>query len=168
MEQVFVRLDNIESRFYFPKYAVSNDGQVLNIDTQRILQIGILKNNYSSVCLSHNCKVETLYVHHLVAHCFLENTFNNKYIDHRDGDKRNNCSDNLRYCTQSQNLMNRGVFKNNKSGFTGIKITKSKNYNASISKNGVKVNLGTYKTILAALDARKHAEQILFGEFAYA
>jgi len=64
--------------------------------------------------------------------------------------------------------MNRGVFKNNKSGFTGIKITKSKNYNASISKNGVKVNLGTYKTILAALDARKHAEQILFGEFAYA
>lgn len=43
------------------------------------------------------------YVHRLVAECFVANPYGYKEVNHKDGNKRNNCADNLEWCTRSQN-----------------------------------------------------------------
>lgn len=43
------------------------------------------------------------YVHRLVAYYFVENPNKYKEVNHIDGNKENNCADNLEWCTRSQN-----------------------------------------------------------------
>ncbi len=45
-------------------------------------------------------------------------------VDHQDGDKLNNCRENLRTATRSQQNCNRGISKRNKSGFIGVSFIK--------------------------------------------
>ena len=44
------------------------------------------------------------YIHRLVAQAFIPNPDNKPYIDHIDGNPANNNVDNLRWCTQKENL----------------------------------------------------------------
>lgn len=44
------------------------------------------------------------YLHRLVAKAFIPKDFERPVIDHRDSDPANNQVDNLRWCTQSENL----------------------------------------------------------------
>ncbi len=81
-------------------------------------------------------------------------------IDHRNGDSLDNRKDNLRFCTQQQNLMNkskaRGIWWN----------VKSKKWESYINVNGKKKHLGHYFDEQAALNVRRKAEEKYFGEFA--
>ena len=43
------------------------------------------------------------YVHRIVAKLFIPNPDNLPYINHKDGNKSNNCVDNLEWCTRSEN-----------------------------------------------------------------
>lgn len=43
-------------------------------------------------------------VHVILAHCFIPNPNNYKYINHIDSDKTNNSLENLEWCTNSQNV----------------------------------------------------------------
>lgn len=45
-------------------------------------------------------------------------------IDHRDGNGLNNQRDNLRFATPQQNIANKRVHKNNKSGYKGVHYNK--------------------------------------------
>ena len=54
--------------------------------------------------------------------------------------------------------------KNNKTGYTGVSLTK-KGYRAYIHFKRKMYDLGTYKTIEEAVAARKEAEEELFGKF---
>ena len=47
-----------------------------------------------------------IYIHRLVAMTFIPNPENKEQVDHIDGNKANNCVDNLRWATRSENLMN--------------------------------------------------------------
>ena len=49
-----------------------------------------------------------------------------KYCDHIDRNKMNNRKSNLRDSTHAENMQNRSVFKNNKSGVTGVYYDKRK------------------------------------------
>lgn len=53
--------------------------------------------------LRANIHSSDFYIHRLVAICYLENP--NKYneVNHKDGDKHNNCVENLEWCNRSQN-----------------------------------------------------------------
>lgn len=81
-------------------------------------------------------------------------------IDHINGDRSDNRISNLRIATKTQNRMNQGVPKNNKSGFVGVSWAKHKGqWMASISVAGKKINLGYYELIDDAISARKLANE---------
>jgi hypothetical protein len=84
---------------------VSNMGRVLS---KRGKTYGILKkNNYYAV--------GDIYLHRLVAETFIDNPEKKKTVDHIDGDKKNNCINNLRWATNKEQIANRGhiIINNN-------------------------------------------------------
>ena len=92
------------------------------------------------------------------------------YVDHIGGDvtKHDNRKYNLRITTNSQNLMNRGLQKNNTSGYAGVSWNKARSkWEAHIKVKGKKINLGLYCDIEDAVTARKEAEEKYFGDYSY-
>jgi hypothetical protein len=89
-------------------------------------------------------------------------------VDHIDGDGLNNQRANLRVCTHAQNLRNRALPKNNKSGYRGVCWDKRINkWKASISCEGKNYNLGHFTAVEDAGIAYNKAAAELFGEFAF-
>lgn len=87
--------------------------------------------------------------------------------DHKDRNPLNNRKINLRDATHSQQNMNRGVQKNNTTGFIGIHWMKNdKQWQAYISINQKKTHLGNFNNKEDALRARLEAEAKYYGEFA--
>ena len=90
------------------------------------------------------------------------------YVDHKNGNSFDNRRSNLRICTNSQNLMNRGAPKNNTSGFKGVSFDKkSKKWGAKIAKNYKQIALGFYEDKKDAAKAYNKAAKKLHGSFAY-
>jgi hypothetical protein len=87
-------------------------------------------------------------------------------VDHINRDGLDNRVSNLRFATFSQNNMNKGVQKNNTSGYTGVTWDKSSHkWQARIKINRKMIGLGYYQKKSDAIKARKEAEVKYFGEF---
>ncbi len=84
-------------------YQISNDGQVKNVKTGRILKQYINGKGYKSLTLSKNNKIEMKLVHRLVAEAFIPNPNNLPCVNHKDCDPSNNCVENLEFCTYEYN-----------------------------------------------------------------
>ena len=56
------------------------------------------------VGLHKDCKTKMHYVHRLVAEAFIPNPLNLPVVHHKDDNKQNNCVDNLKWCTQKENV----------------------------------------------------------------
>jgi hypothetical protein len=99
---------------YESYYQVSNYGRVKSLDRRiehlnrlvkgRILKINNIKDHYSSVGLSKNHKVRTFWVHRLVANAFISNDNIFPEVNHIDGNKHNNSTNNLEWVTRSRNM----------------------------------------------------------------
>lgn len=98
---------------YEGKYQVSNLGYVKSlmmwtgdryIRRDKILRGLLNKNGYLYVSLSKDGKVERFKVNRLVAEAFIDNPYNLPITNHKDGNKLNNVTDNLEWCTYSDNL----------------------------------------------------------------
>lgn len=91
----------------FPKYEVSNWGNVRNAESKIILSKRLTTNGYYRVNLRlGNCKYEkptARNVHRLVAMAFIENPAQLPYINHIDGNKLNNAVENLEWCSAQEN-----------------------------------------------------------------
>jgi hypothetical protein len=90
-------------------------------------------------------------------------------VDHRDGNGLHNWRGNLRVCTRAQNLSNRGVFKNNTTGYKGVVVARSGNknsYRAQLRFHGKLLYFGFYSTPEQAARAYDAAARKFFGEFA--
>ena len=97
-----------------PNYMVSNFGRVKSNKTRCIKKsVHIDGDGYHLINQTTHptgykmLKVdgETKKVHRLVAEAFIGNERNLKEINHIDGDKSNNNSSNLEWCTRSENLI---------------------------------------------------------------
>lgn len=87
--------------------------------------------------------------------------------DHVDGDGLNNCRHNLRNCSNSQNMHNRGRPKNNTTGYKGVNFYKrTKRYRATIQVEGTGKHLGYFNTAKEAAMAFDKAAKELVPEFA--
>ena len=75
----------------YPKYEVNELGVIRIIKTQKVLTQ--YKNNcgyYRVMLISPMNKKHNEYVHRLVAEAFIPNPLNNKYVNHKDENTRNN------------------------------------------------------------------------------
>lgn len=88
-------------------------------------------------------------------------------VDHRDMDKANNRIENLREATRSQNIANRSLRSDNKSGFKGVSFRKDVGkWVASIQKDKKRICLGAYIRLEDASAAYASAAREMYGEFA--
>lgn len=106
-------------------YQISNLGNVKSlrdfknkkiICREKILKNHINKNGYVYIGLCKDKNHKTHRVHRLVAQTFIDNPDNLPQVNHIDGDKSNNCVDNLEWCTRSQNQIH--AYKHNLSKIT--------------------------------------------------
>lgn len=90
-------------------------------------------------------------------------------IDHRDRDGLNNCKNNLRPATKSQNQANTGLRINNTSGIKGVYFNKKdRRWMARITVNQKMLYLGSFIDPLEAKKAYDAAAKKYFGEYANA
>lgn len=90
---------------------------------------------------------------------------NRMSVDHIDRNKLNNQRENLRFCTQQQNILNRGMQKNNTSGFRGVKMNRNFIV-AQIRVGGKTIHIGTFKTKKDAAIAYDKVAIQYHGEYA--
>lgn len=87
------------------KYEISDTGLVRRIDTKQTLS-GCITSGYRSVKLTfNNSKQKRFYVHRLVAEHFINNPDpkNKTFVNHKDGNKLNNCIENLEWVSPREN-----------------------------------------------------------------
>lgn len=94
----------------FERYSVSNKGQVKNNKTHRVMTLDENNCGYFRVALN-SPRRKRYFIHRLVAIHFIENPEGKKFVNHIDGDKANNCIQNLEWVTQSENEIH--TFENN-------------------------------------------------------
>ncbi len=87
-------------------------------------------------------------------------------LDHINGDRSDNRISNLRVASPSENQMNKGIQKNNKTGAKGVSYSKKYNiFTAQIYVNGKRIFLGQFKNLKDARNAYMEASKIHHGPF---
>lgn len=98
-------------------------------------------------------------------HRFIMNPPEDMQCDHINGDKLDNRRCNLRVVTHTQNMRNRKVQSNNKSGIRGVHQEKDGWWYAQIKIDGVQYFLGCFKDKELAKDAYEKAAEKAYGEY---
>lgn len=88
----------------FPVYSASNYGRIRNDGTGRIMHTYLNTRGYPSLSLRKDNKQIQQSVHRLVAEAFLGGPHHGLDVNHIDGDKTNNCVENLEWCTRLENV----------------------------------------------------------------
>lgn len=89
-------------------------------------------------------------------------------VDHINHDTLDNRRSNLRLATRSQNQINSGKRKVNKSGYKGVSFYKeTKKWKARINYNNKNIHLGYFTDIKEAARAYDAKASEIFGKFAF-
>lgn len=90
-----------------------------------------------------------------------------KGYDHKNRNPLDNRKENLRPATQHENVMNKGIQRNNISGITGVGwVKRLQKWRARIAYDEKEIYLGVFENKEDAIRARLIAEKKYFGEFA--
>lgn len=142
---------------------VSNRGRAYNKETKKY--IGYVKHygdiDYKCISLDH----KDVKMHRLIASVFIPNPDNKEFVDHIDNNGLNNHVSNLRWATNQENNRNQKLSKTNLLGVKGIQQRPSGSFRVRIRINGILVNVGSFKTLNEAIEARKQSANDNFGEF---
>ena len=95
----------------YPHLLVSRTGQVWTTTYNRLLKQELTNRGYLRVSLSKDKTVKGGHVHRLVAEAFIPNPDNLPTVDHIDGNKLNNCVENLQWLSYKDNTRKAGEIK---------------------------------------------------------
>jgi hypothetical protein len=87
----------------FKGYHITKDGRVWSDKTKRYLRTTKCGSGYFMVGLSNSGSVKPMSIHRLVAKSYIPNPEGKATVNHKDGDKMNNCVDNLEWATHREN-----------------------------------------------------------------
>jgi hypothetical protein len=149
-------------------YKVSSKGRVLSVKRNKILKPCSDLGGYHFMRLYKDGKPKSFKLHRLVALTFYFVHDGKLEIDHMDRNKTNNNLLNLRFCTRAENQSNRGIQKNNKSGYKGVSWNTQRNlWQAIITIRKKQRQIGCFNTKEEAYDAYCKASKELHGEYSY-
>lgn len=148
----------------FPNYLIFENGSIQNIWGGRTLKQHKDRDGYMNVYLYHEGKKTAFKVHRLLAIAFIPNPDKKLCIDHINNITDDNNLNNLRWCSHSENNMNRSIYKNNNTGVKGVQLRRDK-YVAIIIVDKKSKHIGTFDTIEEATEARVNEAIKLFGKF---
>ena len=168
MEQVIVN-EQWRSVSGYINYQVSNLGRVRNANTGRILRPGLCCGYHAVAIYIDNKVKKTHKVSRLVAKEFLYNPDNKPWVDHIDHNTTNDCVNNLRWVTQSENSMNsKKQVRVTHSQYKGVSLDKRRQrWTAQLRKDGCLNNLGLFDSEEDAARAYNVKAIELFGQYAY-
>jgi hypothetical protein len=107
--------DEVAILYVFGKtYIVLKNGQIFNFVGKK-LKLSTHNNGYTVLSVSNGEKYKkNFYIHRFVAELFVPNPLNLPNVNHIDLDRSNNNADNLKWCTQEENVnysVNLGSYK---------------------------------------------------------
>lgn len=104
---------------------------------------------------------------HFLMHRIIMNAPDGVFVDHINGNRRDNRRKNLRLCSMKENNRNSVVRSNNKSRYKGVSFHRQSGlYHACITIGGKHISLRYHKTPEKAARAYDKAAKKHFGEFA--
>lgn len=127
----------------WPKYAVTPSGKILNLERNKPMKLNHNHRGYWQVKLCQGGRYKSFLVHRLVAEAYIPKEPGMTFVNHKDGDKKNNRSSNLEWCTNQANkdhAMRSGNFKSKLSIEDVLSIRqigKSKPYSKTAEQYGI-------------------------------
>ena len=100
----------------YDNYKISSLDNIRN--DKKILKQRLQSHGYYTICLFKDKSRKCFYIHRLVAQEFLEKHENNLIVNHKDGNKLNNCVSNLEWVSQSYNVKHAYTTKIRSKAFT--------------------------------------------------
>ena len=141
MEEEFKKIDGYDN------YEISNQGNVRNSDTGRVLKPIKNCDGYYNVYLCKDGIKKALKIHRLIALHFIPNPDNLPCIDHIDRNRTKNSISNLRWISRSNNQRNKPKKTNASSKYMGVCFYKPNGkHQAYISINNKLKHIGLYET----------------------
>ncbi|MEA5016133.1 MAG: HNH endonuclease [Candidatus Limiplasma sp.] len=86
-------------------------------------------------------------------------------VDHINGNKLDNRKTNLRKCKPIENSRNKGLGRNNQTGVAGVSKRADGKWRVRIMVGRTEKALGVYDSFEKAVNVRREAEKIHFGEY---
>lgn len=99
MEELWKSIEGYEGL-----YEVSNFGNVKSITRNKVMKPGSHKFGYRYVILYKEGSNKSVLVHRLVADAFIPKISGEEDVNHIDGNKSNNCVENLEWVSKSENM----------------------------------------------------------------
>jgi len=142
----------------YENYLIYPDGKVYSKVSKRYLSSHPEGGGYLHVNLSKDGNKKNYKIHRLVGEHYIPNPDNKRCLDHINRIKTDNRIENLRWTTDSENLQNTGVSKNNKIGYKNICYEKSQDrYHYRKMING-QIHSKYFKTLEEAIAYKKDYE----------
>ena len=89
----------------YENYYITEEGQVYNAKKGKYLKPSVDNLGYLQVTLSKPGKTRPFRIHRLVALHYLEPVEGKTFVNHKDGNKKNNKISNLEWCNNSENML---------------------------------------------------------------
>lgn len=143
----------------------TSDNNYILIDTEDYNKVknycwSVTENGYAQ---ARDCsKINSV----VLMHRIIMNASKGEVVDHKNHIILDNRKENLRLCTQCNNMVNQVLSKVNTSGYKGVYWNNEKEkWYAKIGYQNKNIHLGYFDSIEEAFEVRLNAENNYFGEF---